>query len=720
MKTLVIAEKPKAAKALVSGLYKKEFDFIEPYKKFKAPQAKAGYYECDDIIITYAKGHILRLKTIEEYLGLPASPRNYDCLPYVPETFELTVADDVWYQEQFKVIRDLLKRKDVGTIVHFGDPDNEGELIIREILSYFGNTRPVKRLWCNSMVPSVVADAYYNLEDDKKYTNIYFQAMARQRFDNMWGINISRLLTKKAHENFPAGRVLVPIVRYIYDRDKEIENFVSTTSYGIDAVLRKNGWETKITSSDPEISFKESEKGEADILAKDMNTFQKVVTNYEEKEKTLKPKKLFNLTSFQSQFNKDYGYDLKTSLNTLQKLYEKGFTTYPRTSVEYLNEKESKEIEKVITKLIAAGHNIKFHKKPSVFNDDKCVGGHTALTITTKIPTDADINDMTDAEKQAYSMIFNRTVSNFCDDARILESKVEITCGKYVFKVTGNELIDEGFMIYETRNIKNKIPSFVIGENVDMSFEVAERETTPPPKVTPPALLKFLANPYASELKEINKEDDEEYYKLLKEGATLGTESTTATIVENAQKYGYITLKKKSFSITEKGIAFIKLLDTFGINLYKEKNIEMNKEIIAIGNKAYSLDESKQKTIAELQDIFIRNENSNVTIDANLFNDSIGTCPHCGNPVIEKQNSFQCTNKDCSFFIYKQDKYFKSFGKTITTSIARQLLNKGKVQLNKCKSKSGKEYSIVINVDYTGQYPKYTTSFPDTKSKYKK
>lgn len=716
MKTLVIAEKPKAARALVNGLYNENFNFHEPYKKFSPPKSKVGYYESENIIVTYLQGHILRLKTIEEYLGLPASPRNYDCLPYIPNEFELTVSDDDWYKEQFKVLRDVINRSDVSKIVHYGDPDNEGELIVREVLGYFGNTKPVKRLWCNSMVPEVVASAFYEVDDDKKYTSRYLQAMARQRFDFLWGINISRLLTKKGGDNFPAGRVLVPIVKFIYDRDKEIESFVSTTSYGLTANVKKDNWQGNTNNFNPEINF--VSKNDAVTLGNKLNPLPKKVINFEKKKKKLKPNKLFNLSSFQSQFNKEYGYNLKVSLDTIQKLYEKGFTTYPRTSVEYLTQKESREIEKLITKLNAAGHSaLKFNPKASVFNDDKCVGGHTALTITTKIPTSDDLTNMSEAEQRAYAMIFNRTVSNFCEVAEIEESKVEIKCDEYTFKITGNKMINPGFTAYEKRSIKQEIPDFVVGENVDVSFETCEKTTSPPPKVTPPILLKFLANPYTDELKEMKKEDDEDYYNLLKEGATLGTESTTAAIVENAQKYGYITLKKKSYSITEKGIAFIKLLDTFGINLYKDKNIEMNKETVAIGNKAYTLESAKQKTACELQDIFTRNENANVTINADLFTDGIGKCPKCGCEVVERANSYQCINKDCSFFIYKQDKYFKAFGKTITSSIAKSLLKKGKVQLNKLKSKNGKEYSLIISVDYSGQFPKYTTSFPTPKKK---
>lgn len=716
LKKLVIAEKPKAARALVNGLYKENFNFIEPKKKFKPPSAKAGYYESDNVIVVYAQGHILRLKTVEEYLGLPASPRNYDCLPYIPQTFELTVADKEWYQVQFGIIKELLKRKDINEIVHFGDPDNEGELIVRELLSYCGNKLPVKRLWCNSMVPETIANAYYNLQDDKLYNDKYLQALARQQFDFLWGINISRLLTKAGKDNYPAGRVLVPIVKYVYDRDEEIENFTSTKSYGMDATVKKGDWSYKVSNSKPGISYPENEKGTVEQIKKVLCNSDKVVTKYETKIKTLKAKHLFNLSTFQSAFFKKYGYSLDEGLSTIQKLYEKGFVTYPRTSVEYLSQKEANEVEKIVTMLAASGQNVSFSLKSSIFDDSKCVGGHTALIITKMIPTSDDYNSMSEAEQLAYSLIFNRFMSNFASPAKVNETTLEITVGDYLFSVTGNELVEEGFLIYEDRKLKDKIPEFAVGEVVDVDFDIAERESTPPPKVTPASILDFLKNPYANELKTLDKNNDAEYYKLLKEGATLGTESTTATIVKNAQTYGYIKQKGKSFSITDKGIVLIKLLDAFGINLYKEKNIEMNKTIVAIGNKAATLNDSKEKTRDELQEIFQHNLNLNITIDTQM-NNGIGKCPKCGNDVVERNKAFCCTNNDCDFYIYKEDKYFAAFGKKITPTIAKSLLKKGQVQLNKLKSKNGKEYSIIIKVDYNGKYPRYSTEFPVKKTK---
>ena len=170
---------------------------------------------------------------------------------------------------------------------------------------------------------------------------------------------------------------------------------------------------------------------------------------------------------------------------------------------------------------------------------------------------------MSEREKNGYQTILNRTISNFTELPIIEETVVEFECDGIVFKTSGHKVLRDGFLKYEKRNIKAPLPDFKEGEAADMTFSVKEKETSPPSHVSPTELLNYLANPFADQLKKMKKADDTEYYNLLKEGASLGTEATTMHIVNNAVKYGYITASKKSYSITEKGIALISLLDQF-------------------------------------------------------------------------------------------------------------------------------------------------------------
>lgn len=718
IKKLVIAEKTSAAKSLMFGLGSDRFDFHE-VKKYKPPNAKCGYYESDSEIITYACGHILTLQTIEDYMGLPASPRQYDNLPYIPSRFLLKTADNPWAKDQFNVLKKLINRNDVDTIVHFGDPDNEGELIIREILQSCNNTKPVKRLWCRALEPSVIADAYYDLKDDNKYSNIYYEALARQQTDWLYGINVSRFITAKTHKNFPAGRVLVPIVAFISERDKEIENFVKGYSYGIDAEVKKGEWSCKLINSTPAISFSKDEKAECEKVLDVLKICEPYVEDISIKTKTVKPYHLFNLSALQALMNKRYGYDLDFTLKTVQSLYEKAFVTYPRTASEYLTKAQINDTEKIVNMLKSQGKDLIFNENSSIFDDDKCEGGHTALVITKKFPSNEEFKSFSDAEKRVYLHIYNRFVSNFAPNAKIEETTVTVKADKYTYKIVGNRVIEQGFMKYETKPIKQEIPEFRKGEKVNMTFSLAKRETSPPSHVTPAELLDFLQNPYKKELAQTSEEKDKEYYELLKSGATLGTDATTGTIVANAEKYGYIKKKGKSFLITDKGNNLLDLLHIFGINLFKDKNIEINKNIKRIGRHSYTLEKNKDDIAAELIESFNNSEPINITIKQG--DDPIANCPKCGSPVYEKLNSFQCSNPDCKFHIFKNDKFFAAYHRKINKTMAKNLITKGRTTLNSLTSKNGNKYSIIIKVDYkntdfdAGEFPKYTTEFPKKK-----
>ena len=678
-------------------------------------------------MVTYAQGHLLKLKTIEEYLGVDAKPWRMDVLPYIPNEFQL-VPSDGWQESQLKVIDSLINRNDVDEVVHFGDPDNEGELLVREILFYCNNRKPTKRLWCNSLVPSVVADAYYQLEDINAHTDKYFQALARQQTDWLLGINLSRYMIMKTGQNLPVGRVLVPIVKYIYDRDLAIKNFNVTKTWGVSAKVKKDKWETEINTSDPELIFDEADKEEAEKTAESLNNKPKKVESIKVSKKKISPKRLFNLGKFQSEMNKQFGYSLKEAGDIAQSLYESGYITYPRTSVEYLSSKEQNSMKKTITVLSSLGFPVEFHNDKSVFDDSKCVDGHTALVITSNIPNQQTLDSMPEKEKNGYNLILNRTISNFMEYPIIEVTVVTFNCDNVRFKVSGHKVLREGFLKYENSRIKATLPDFVEGENVDMTLYVKERKTSPPSPVSPSDLLEYLANPFADQLRKINKKDDTEYYNLLKEGASLGTEATTMNIVNNAIKYGYISATKKSYSITDKGIALIQLLDQFQINLYRERNVELSKAINAVGKRAITITDNKDKVKAELKKVFEANAQTQVIVNIPDKN-SVGTCPKCGAPVYEKQNSYQCSGKQngCKFFINKNDAFFGRYGKTITPATAKKLLGKShQVTLNKLKSKAGNEYSITIIADYEntdydkGEFTKYKTEFPPKKIPKKK
>lgn len=310
-KVLVIAEKTKTAKALITGITGEQFVFKEK-ANMPAGCARVGYFESPNIIVACARGHLFSLYSIEEYVyGVEQAKQiksqwSMDVLPYVPGHFKRKLADDKndFPKKQFAVIRELVHRPDIDYIVHYGDPDNEGELLIREILEEAGNTKEVKRLFTNSLVPAVVAEAFYlELKNDRDYNNMYLEALARQQTDWLLGINLSRYLSLMAKTKFRAGRVIIPIVKYIYDRDMEIKNFVSQKSLGINVTVRDGDFERTIYTSEPKIHFEETQREECQQLLNQLSASPMVVQSVDVSRYKIKPKKFMCLTDFRSEMN---------------------------------------------------------------------------------------------------------------------------------------------------------------------------------------------------------------------------------------------------------------------------------------------------------------------------------------------------------------------------------------------------------------------------------
>ena len=246
-KILVITEKFSQAKALRTGLRQniEVKTYSNSYNKSKNPNL---YYEGDSTIIVPAHGHLFELYDIPDYLeGTIQKNENgktnwrefADKIPYIPETFKYKLKSG-WEKGQFELIKKLINRDDVEKIYNFGDPDAEGELLIREILIHANNTKPVERIETKSLVPSEIANEYYHPYNSNNYTYLYFEALARQQTDWLTGINFTVMLTLKSGVFFPVGRVLVPIVRYVYNKVNEHENFVPEISYGINLILKRD------------------------------------------------------------------------------------------------------------------------------------------------------------------------------------------------------------------------------------------------------------------------------------------------------------------------------------------------------------------------------------------------------------------------------------------------------------------------------------------------
>ena len=672
MKKLIIAEKPSLAMNIVKALGKFE--------------KKDGYFENDRYIVSFAFGHLFKLKDISDYMGGKILWSEIE-LPFIPK-FEFRLKTDKGVEKQFTILKKLIHRKDVYEIINCGDSDREGQLIVDLIIQNSQENKKVKRLWLPEQTEESIRKSMNNLLDNKNYTNLYNEGLARTYMDWLFGINLTVLLTVKGGDIFKAGRVLIPIVKCIYDRDMRIKNFVPEKYF----ILESDTNDVKLAIQEPK--YKETEILKAKEMAEELNRFKAVVKSIEKKQiKKISPK-LFSLSRLQSKLSKDFKMNFDKSLKIIQGLYEKGYLTYPRTNTEYLAVNEKDRVKSIINSLNEEALEFKDSK---IFNDDK-IESHSAITITAKIP-----DNLSEEEEIVYKTVKNRFMANFTNEDTIInQTVIKINVGNEKFQLKGESVEKSGFLKFENIEFKNKLPNLKQGDEFDIDFKPIEKVTAPPSKITEETLSNYLKNPFSKDEKQ-EYENDEEAYKLMLEGVEIGTEATRTGIIQNAIKVGYLSLKKQSFSIEEKGIKLIELLDKLHIDLYKEKNIEFSKSLKKVYNGYQTIDELLRKTEEELQKIVKTSNNTEIEVFKSQ-KEIIGKCPKCGGDILENSKSYYCGNykSGCKISLWKETKYFDQ--KIKISKVSAKKLFAGDKIIVKLKNKQGKDYKIYFTGQLNGDY----------------
>lgn len=711
---LIIAEKPSLAKNIATAL--------------KVSKVKNGYIEGNGYIISWAFGHLFSLKNVDDYLG-EKKKWNEVSLPFIPAEFEFmlkrdkkTKKTDSQVKKQFETLKSLANRKDVTEIVNCGDADREGQIIIDIILKQIRTNKKVTRLWLPEQTEDTIISSMQNIKDNKEYLNLYNEGLARTYIDWIMGINLTRYVSLKSNSIFPCGRVLIPIVKYIYDRDIARDNFVEEKYLILESKSKVLDQHINLSLKDKKYSL--DNKDEAIEKANLLNKEKAFVKSITSKEVTKKPPKLFSLSKLQSKLSKEYNISFSKSLPIIQKLYEGGFITYPRTNTEYLGENEKSKVQTLISKLNKSLNlNLVFKDSKSIFDNSK-IESHSAIIPTTKIP-----KDLKGLDKIVYDIILNRFISNFYDQECIIKkSEMQISVGEELIYLTGESIINESYLKIEPERINNKLPNLTKYQEFDVKFIVMEKKTTIPKKVTESELANFLKNPFKNtksdeEIEGMNEENDTDDYKSILNGIEIGTEATRTGIIENAKLYKYITQDKQHFSIEPKGILLIDLLDKLKIDLYKEKTVvfSMIQKQVYKGTKkiddVIATVSDELNTIINKENIEVNNliENSSEIIN-NIKSKSkeiIGYCPRCNYPIYGNSKAFYCSNYKggCKFALWKEDKFFTSRGKKITKAIATSLLNNKSVDVYKLKSKSGKEYNALFTLIDDGKNIKFETKF---------
>lgn len=649
-KRLIIAEKPSLGRAIANALNVKKF----------TGEKSNGYYENENYIITWCFGHLFKLKDIGDYDGLDNISWEDIYLPFLPNPFELKYnpgrneEEGEGIKKQIEIIKELVAKDDINEIVHCGDADREGQVIVNEILEYIGNNKKVTRLWLPEQTEDTIQKQIINCKENSTYEDLYNEGLTRIYMDWFLGINLTIFLSVKAKTKLNVGRVIIPIIKYIYDREQAIKNFKVEKYFQLESKTEKENIKIPLILRKERFNSKE----EAEKVANELNNNKAKVISIEKKEIKKYPGKLFSLGKVQSELSKNHKMNFDRSLKIIQKLYEEGYITYPRTNTEYLAEEEKDRIKNLIDLINQKGYKLEFKDSKKIFDTSK-IESHSALTPTLKLP-----EKLSKEEEIVYQVIFNRFVSNFLAEEAILsETTLTIKVDNKEFKLKGTEIITPGFYTYEPKKFDNQLPNLSENEEFEVKFLAVEKETEPPKKVTESELGNYLEHPFRKELKEKNTEDEEndeeiiedaEDYKSILEGIEIGTVATRTGIISNAKTYGYITQENSNYSITSKGEKLIQLLDELKINLYKERTIEFSKDLKKVFHNMKTIDDVLGNTWNVLNEIIENGKDIKPSVE---FIESLGKCPKCGGKVFERAKTYSCENED--FILWKESKHYK-------------------------------------------------------------
>ena len=676
---LIVAEKPSLARniaAAVGGAVRKN-----------------GYLECPGYLVTWAFGHLFSLVDIEDYQGgMPASGKarwTLENLPCIPTEFRFELRRgedrkvDPGIRGQYETIVSLVNRPDVEAIVNAGDADREGEIIVRTSVRFaLRSEKPMKRLWLPDQTPETVRAALASLEDDDKYDDLANEGYARTYIDWLYGTNLTRYATLKTGKFLRVGRVIVPIVRAVYDRDVEIRNFVPKKYFSIRSASKTGGEVVELISKN---RYDANQADEARAYCDKLNAETALVTDKSSKTDRMFPGKLFSLSTLQNLLGKKYKMSMNDSLATVQKLYEEGYLTYPRTNSEYLSKNECDKVRQILSGISKLGYPVAFRQSKAIFDDSK-IESHSAITPTYKIPEKGKLSER---ENQVYATVFRRFVANFCsEECKVEKSEITVKVGDVeTFTLKGTVLVEPGWTKYDDYTRRDKIlPNLSVGDKVNIRFAPEEKETTPPKHYTIETLNQFLKNPFREERERAAEdgapEDDAEEYRAIFLGLELGTEATRTGIIENAKRSRYIALKKDVYTILPDGEYLVQALDRMKIDMNKYKTAEMGKALKAVYRREMTVSDSVSLAAREIGEIFAQKDAlpgqaPGGSGQTGTLGEIVGDCPLCGEHVVRGRFRYGCMGfkNGCKFTIP-----VNLCRRDIPIAAARDLLTTGKTK----------------------------------------
>lgn len=686
---LVLAEKPSVAQSIA--------------KVLGAAKREDGYLEGNGYVVSWCVGHLVELAQPEVY-DAKYSKWAYADLPIFPMDWQYEVSAGT--KKQFGILKKLMAREDVASLVCATDAGREGELIFRLVYHKAGCRKPFERLWISSMEDVAIKEGFENLRSGTEYDALYEAALCRERADWIVGINATRLFSTLYGQTLNVGRVMTPTLAMAVMREAAISAFKPELFYTVQIGL------------DGFTAASERFKTKAAAEAVKQSCSVAIVQKAECKEKTEKPPALYDLTSLQREANRVLGYTAQQTLDYTQNLYEKKLVTYPRTDSRFLTEDMAHSLTDLVklafhTFPVEDVDNIPVHAEQVVNN--KKVTDHHAIIPTRELQK-CNLSELPKGELAILQLISNRLCVAVGDPHRYAETVIELDCGGTVFSTKGKTVVQDGWKALVQKNDSTKsdenvqtLPSVSVGDEMTVSgTEIKEGKTSPPKHFTEDTLLAAMETAG-------NKEFDEDTEKK-----GLGTPATRAGIIEKLIYSQYATRKGKQILPTDDGKVLVEILPDFLKSASMTAEWENQLLLMEHGEIA---PEQFMTGIKNMLTMMLNGCDAISEEETRRFQtrESIGTCPVCGSLVYESKTNFYCSNHDCHFALWKDNRYLQSMEKTMDKKMAAELLKNGSVHVKDLYSRKKNMYfeaDLHMDTDETGKV-NFSLSFPKKKPKNK-
>ena len=696
-KFLVIAEKPSVAQSYAKNL--------SAYKR------EDGYLEGESCIVSWCLGHLAEYAQPEEY-----DPKyekwQFDDLPILPEVWKLKVSKDK--KKQFDVLKGLMNRSDVEYLVNGCDAGREGELIFQRVYDLAGCRKPVKRLWISSMEDAAIQKGFQTMKSEEEYKNLCMAAVCRAQADWLIGMNGTRAYTTRYFKRLVVGRVQTPTLAMLAERQERIEHFQKEAFY---KVALTDG---KLTVVSENIANEEA----AELLVALCNGSTAVVTQMKKERKKSFPPKLYDLTSLQREANRYFGYTAKRTLDMLQELYEEKLVTYPRTDSQFVTEDMKDSVEELVGKMPVLlpfvdygqlGHGIK-----RVINNAK-VSDHHAI-LPTKEAVEKGIADLPADKKNLMMLICQQLVQATGEEYLYEQTDITVKCQEHDFKARGKIPVQMGFKEVEKAfkhlyvkaepvEGKEKETSIPAGYEEGMRlFPVKADKTThytsPPKPFNEDTLLAAMETAG-------NKEFDSETEKK-----GLGTPATRASIIEKLVSSGYAQRKGKQILPSTEGKKLVKVMPEYLKSAvmtaeWENQLLLMEKGQITDTQFMGEITSLVRKILEVCREI-PEEERRRFQTEREV----IGKCPVCGCDVFEGKQNFYCSNRQCDFALWKENRFLGNMEKNLDKKMARELLDKACTHVKGLYSKKkDMKFDADLLLTLEDGKPRFHLEFPKKKKK---